>query len=137
MKPVPPERHRVTAEVCARLGWAPGVASTAADGMAGMFLIPNPLSSLGRRRMGRGFEGLIRCVVHDGQGAGGWEHVSASFDHRCPTWEEMCLVKDAFWCEDEVAVQFHPAKADYVNRHPFTLHLWRHPSIATPPPHLV
>jgi hypothetical protein len=30
-----------------------------------------------------------------------------------------------FWAEDECVVQFHPAKKDYVNIHPFTLHLWK------------
>ena len=28
---------------------------------------------------------------------GGWEHVSVSLARRCPTWEEMCMVKDIFW----------------------------------------
>ena len=28
--------------------------------------------------------------------AGGWEHVSVSLRNRCPTWDEMCLVKDIF-----------------------------------------
>ncbi len=28
--------------------------------------------------------------------AQGWEHVSISNTHRCPTWDEMCAVKDLF-----------------------------------------
>ena len=28
---------------------------------------------------------------------GGWEHVSVSYRKRCPTWEEMCRVKDMFF----------------------------------------
>ena len=32
---------------------------------------------------------------------GGWEHVSVSLARRCPTWEEMCMVKDIFWGEEE------------------------------------
>ena len=55
----------------------------------------------------------------------GWEHVSVSTATRCPTWEEMCAVKDLFWDEDDCVVQFHPPKSDYVNMHPYTLHLWR------------
>lgn len=55
----------------------------------------------------------------------GWEHVSVSTAIRCPTWEEMCLVKDLFWREDEVVYQLHPARSEYVNDHPYTLHLWR------------
>lgn len=56
-----------------------------------------------------------------------WEHVSVSVfgDRRCPTWDEMCAVKAMFWADEECVVQFHPAKSEYVNYHPYTLHLWR------------
>ncbi len=56
---------------------------------------------------------------------GGWEHVSVSYSNRCPTWEEMCRVKDIFWYDNECVVQFHPPKSEYVNNHPYCLHLWR------------
>lgn len=56
---------------------------------------------------------------------GGWEHVSVSLPNRCPTWEEMCFVKNLFWDEDDFVVQMHPPKSDYVNCHPYCLHLWR------------
>ena len=56
---------------------------------------------------------------------GGWEHVSVSLRNRCPTWEEMCLVKDIFWMDDECVVQFHPPKNEYINVHPYCLHLWK------------
>lgn len=56
---------------------------------------------------------------------GGWEHVSVSYRRRTPTWDEMCKVKDMFWNEDETVVQYHPKKSDYVNLHPYCLHLWR------------
>lgn len=56
----------------------------------------------------------------------GWEHVSVSLDRdRCPTWEEMCKVKDLFWDEEDAVFQFHPPKSQYVNQHPYCLHLWR------------
>lgn len=55
----------------------------------------------------------------------GWEHVSVSYKNHLPTWDEMCRVKDIFWHDDECVVQFHPPKADYVNNHPYCLHLWR------------
>jgi hypothetical protein len=69
----------------------------------------------------------------------GWEHVSVSFTDRSPTWEEMCWVKNLFWEEDEVVVQYHPRKSDYVNHHPHCLHLWRpmRRSLPTPPTILV
>jgi hypothetical protein len=54
-----------------------------------------------------------------------WEHVSVSRSDRCPTWNEMCIVKDLFWDEDETVIQFHPKKSDYINDHPFCLHLWK------------
>lgn len=54
-----------------------------------------------------------------------WEHVSVSLKNRCPNWDEMCFVKDLFWNEDEVVMQLHPAKKDYVNYHPFCLHMWK------------
>lgn len=55
----------------------------------------------------------------------GWDHVSVSYENRCPTWEEMCKIKDAFFKEEETAIQYHPAKSEYVNLHPYCLHLWR------------
>ncbi len=55
----------------------------------------------------------------------GWEHVSVSYPNRCPTWEEMCRVKNIFWNENECVIEYHPPKSDYVNNHPYCLHLWR------------
>lgn len=56
---------------------------------------------------------------------GGWDHVSVSFSNRCPTWEEMCEIKSMFFHPEEVCVQFHPAESEYVNNHPYCLHIWR------------
>ncbi len=56
---------------------------------------------------------------------GGWDHVSVSFADRCPTWDEMCRVKDVFFSEDEYCVEYHPAKSEYVNQHPYCLHIWK------------
>lgn len=56
---------------------------------------------------------------------GGWDHVSVSKRNKTPTWEEMCFIKDLFWDESEVVVQYHPAKDDYVNVAKTCLHLWR------------
>jgi hypothetical protein len=46
----------------------------------------------------------------------------------------MCWVKDAFFNEDECVVQYHPPKSDYINNHPYSLHLWRNVAIAFPMP---
>lgn len=56
----------------------------------------------------------------------GWEHVSVSLNMpRCPTWNEMCIIKDEFWEAEDMAIQYHPKKSEYVNNHPFVLHMWR------------
>lgn len=64
------------------------------------------------------------CLATSGMG---WEHVSVSIPNasRCPTWEEMCFVKNRFWKPTESVVQYHPAKSEYVNNHPYCLHLWK------------
>lgn len=56
---------------------------------------------------------------------GGWEHVSVSLTNRCPNWNEMCFIKDMFFNEEELVVQFHPPKSKYINVNPYVLHLWR------------
>ncbi len=79
----------------------------------------------------------INCKASDGAG---WEHVSVSITstqrkvERCPTWEEMCYVKNLFWHEDETVIQIHPAKSEYVNNHEYCLHLWRPTNGAVPVP---
>ena len=77
--------------------------------------------------------GKTMCVVFSW--GGGWDHVSASFTNRTPTWDEMCVLKDIFFREDECCVEYHPAYSNYVNIHPYCLHLWRpqHENIPTPP----
>jgi hypothetical protein len=64
-------------------------------------------------------------VPGDAAELAGWEHVSVSLPNRCPTWEEMAYVKSVFWDESDCVVQFHPPRSEYVNNHPFCLHLWR------------
>jgi len=57
----------------------------------------------------------------------GWGHVSVSLPNRCPNWEEMRHIKNLFFGEDSIAVQFHPRKKDYVNLHEYCLHIWQPP----------
>lgn len=66
----------------------------------------------------------FRVIASDGYG---WEHVSVSLKNqkRCPTWEEMCAIKDMFFKPEEVVMQLHPKQSEYVNLHPYCLHLWR------------
>ena len=69
----------------------------------------------------------------------GWEHVSVSTAVRCPTWEEMCFVKDQFWPEEEAVFQLHPPKSQWISNHPFCLHMWRNGKylLTMPPPIMV
>lgn len=78
----------------------------------------------------------VNVIASEGMG---WQHVSVSRSDRCPTWEEMCEVKDLFFGPDEWVVQFHPARDQYVNVHPYCLHLWRpiDGAIQTPPTWMV
>lgn len=68
-----------------------------------------------------------------------WDHVSVMVENRCPTWEEMNRVKDIFFYENEKVMQLHPIKKDYINLHPYVLHMWRPQKleIPTPPKYMV
>lgn len=72
---------------------------------------------------------------------GGWEHVSVTPGSKsrktCPTWEEMCAIKDIFFEAEDRVVQYHPPRSEYVNNHPYCLHLWRPTSEKMPFPPIV
>ena len=55
-----------------------------------------------------------------------WEHalLFPITKKRCPTWPEMVRLKEFFWQKNDVAIQVHPTRANYINIHPYTLHLW-------------
>lgn len=69
-----------------------------------------------------------------------WEHVSVSLGthkrpvDRCPTWGEMCFIKELFWDDEDCVVQYHPPKSEYVSMHDHCLHLWRSVEEVTPQP---
>lgn len=99
------------------------------DGNNGYFFIPSP--NAGR---------TLIVIASDGRG---WEHVSVramkgNGDH-VPYWDEMCFIKDTFWDDEDVVMQLHPKKSEYVNNHRSVLHLWRPigQTIPTPPSILV
>jgi hypothetical protein len=74
---------------------------------------------------------VFKVIVSDGSG---WDHVSVSLPNRCPTWPELCWIKDLFWPEDQTVVQYHPAKSEYVNNMKYCLHLWRYQAMQFPVP---
>ena len=57
----------------------------------------------------------------------GWEHVSVSPKHKfnIPTWNDMCVLKDVFFGDEEEVYQIHPPKSQYVNLVDNCLHLWK------------
>lgn len=118
----------------------PVLGSNSTFGNNGFFVIPHPKIA----------NYFIQCQASDGMG---WQHVSVSLIkqvnvgrykqpakwvkqmvERCPTWEEMCWVKGQFWEGDETVIQYHPPESEYVNNHPYCLHLWKPDSIEIPLP---
>lgn len=79
----------------------------------------------------------MTIIASDGAG---WDHVSVSLQHRCPTWEEMETVRGWFFEDHETVIQFSPPRdANRVNFHPYCLHMWRNQkeSVSMPPSILV
>src|SRR5882672_9247876 len=62
----------------------------------------------------------LRVIASHGDG---WDHVSVSCHHRCPTWNEMSFIKSVFFFDAETVMQLHVPSSDHVNYHPFCLHL--------------
>jgi hypothetical protein len=94
-------------------------ATSDADGRNGLFFV-----KLARNQ-------TLRVIASDKEG---WEHVSVSRQDRCPTWEEMCAVKDLFWDHEDTVMQLHPPKSDWVSNHNFCLHMWRPVGVDIPRP---
>jgi hypothetical protein len=96
--------------------------SDARFGNNGAFILP---AAAGRAK--------LAIIASDGDG---WEHVSVSTSYRCPTWGEMCAVKSLFWGPEDLVVQYHPPASEYVNNHPYCLHLWKPIGVLLPNPPL-
>lgn len=79
----------------------------------GCFLIPSP------------FSGVLTVIANEANNLVRWDHVSVSRATRTPNWPEMDYIKSLFWNDEETVVQFHPPRSQWVNNHPFCLHLWR------------
>jgi len=81
----------------------------------GAFRVPGP----------EGVDLLIIASPGDSLEEVPFEHVSVSTKTRCPHWKEMCFVKDLFWDPEEMVMQLHPPQSQWVNNHPYCLHLWK------------
>lgn len=103
--------------------------TTEAVGFNGAFLLPRRVAKAIFQNKGRYYQ----CLISDGMG---WAHVSVSIpsDRRCPTWEEMCYIKSVFFEDTDCVVQYHPSKDQYVNNHPYCLHLWQSLDVQFPTP---
>lgn len=93
----------------------------AGDHGNGAFEVPSPIMSQIR----------LRVIASDGDG---WDHVSVSVEGRCPTWHEMEFIRRLFFQDQETVMQLHPPLADYINHHPYCLHLWRPHAAPLPRP---
>jgi hypothetical protein len=95
------------------------------NGTCGCFAFPSPVDGQPLR--------VIAAVDE------GWDHVSVSRASRCPNWPEMEFIKRKFFADSETAMQLHVPPSDHINRHPYTLHLWRphDQDIPRPPEHFV
>lgn len=91
------------------------LATSATDGNNGAFVFPSCIP-------GR----TLIMIASDGKG---WDHVSVhaeqSRKYRTPVWDEMDQVKRVFWDDDDVVMQLHARRSEWVNNHRNTLHLWR------------
>lgn len=58
---------------------------------------------------------------HDGKW---WLHVSCAKQDSLPTWEDLKEVKQVFIGSDKKAIQVIPNEKEYVNIHPYCLHLF-------------
>lgn len=53
-----------------------------------------------------------------------WLHVSVAHQSRMPSWQELVDVKEWLFGFDRYAAQIVPPRSEYVNKHPFCLHLF-------------
>lgn len=108
-----PEVYRVRRGVLASHTGDPG----------GAFMIPHGSHELG-------------VIAASGDG---WEHVSVSLPNRCPNWLEMCAVKALFWMPEDCVMQLHPPESEYIDQHPYCLHMWRplEAELPRPPAYMV
>lgn len=70
---------------------------------------------------------VIAAMESFKNGHGPLLHVSFSHPDRIPDWDTIRVIKDAFFGDDVAAVMVLPKAAEYVNRHPYTHHLWEDP----------
>lgn len=83
----------------------------------------------------------VFCIASDGSQENTlprWKHVSVSFgpNKATPSWDLMCKVKELFWEPEDVVMQLHPPRSQWISNHPGCLHLWQplEPGVTIPLP---
>lgn len=74
----------------------------------------------------RSTDGGLTVLVSEEHHSDGFTYLHVSFSRRSrtPSYEDLDRVRKLFIGEDRESVQVFPPKAEYVNFHAFTLHLW-------------
>lgn len=95
------------------------------DYVDGWYTIPKAFNPVGDKE--------LHVIVSTGMG---WDHVSVSTKHRCPTWAEMKWVKQQFFQAHEWAIEYHPAMTEYIGSENdnYVLHIWRPQNLEIPIP---
>lgn len=72
-------------------------------------------------------DGMAVVATFDPSPHGTLLHLSASYAKRLPRWRDLTLLRDAFFPPDVDVIQVLPRAGEYVNAHPFCLHLFQAP----------
>lgn len=84
------------------------------------------LESAGWRHLPTNF--LVTAAVEDTDRWGALLHVAMSYPNRDPSWDEIKVVREAFFPDDMDVSMILPRQADYINVHPHCFHLWQMPT---------
>jgi hypothetical protein len=101
--------------------WRPRVVGATTLGGWAITRDPDRLGRFELFHPAKGYIVIISGTVKDG---GRWVHLSFSRGDRVPDWEELKAVKSRFLGDETLAVQVFPPKSQWVNVHPYCLHLW-------------
>ncbi len=71
----------------------------------------------------RGYMTVILSTARERDGRK-WLHVSVAHPEKIPSWDTLKTVKTIFIGRNRVALQVLPSETEYVNHHPFCLHLF-------------
>lgn len=72
-------------------------------------------------------DGMRVIATFEGSPHGLLLHVSCSYADRLPTWDDLKLLRAAFYPDDQDVMQVLPRSDQYVNVHAYTLHLYAMP----------